>query len=77
MTPRFFKSFILVNIFIIPTNLFEPFIRFFRKTSVITMATLLGQLSLRLPVVSLQLRVQQELEGRTGETDSEADEDDG
>src|ERR1700683_1087093 len=40
MTPRFFKSFILVNIFIIPTNLFEPFIRFFRKTSVITAATL-------------------------------------
>src|ERR1700677_413934 len=40
MTPRFFKSFILVNIFIIPTNLYEPFIRFFRKTSVITAATL-------------------------------------
>src|ERR1700677_5287170 len=39
MTPRVFKSFILVNIFIIPTNLFEPFIRFFRKTSVITAAT--------------------------------------
>src|ERR1700728_2321134 len=40
MTPRFFKSFILVNIFIILTNLFETFIRFFRKTSVITVATL-------------------------------------
>src|ERR1700683_1429935 len=40
MTPRFFKSFILVNIFIILTNLFDTFIRFFRKTSVITVATL-------------------------------------
>jgi hypothetical protein len=40
MTPWFFKSFILVNIFIILTNLFETFILFFRKTSVITKATL-------------------------------------
>ena len=38
--PAVFKSFILVNIFIILTNLFETFIRFFRKTSVITVATL-------------------------------------
>ena len=41
MTPRFFKLFILVNIFIILMNLFETFIRFFRETSVITTATLL------------------------------------
>jgi hypothetical protein len=38
---------------------------------------MLGQLSLRLQVLSPQLCAQQELEGRTGETDSEADEDDG
>src|ERR1700685_2158553 len=40
MTPRFFKSFILVNIFKILTNLFLTFIRFFRKTSAIAVATL-------------------------------------
>ena len=39
MTPCFFKSFILVNIFIILTNLFETFIRFFQKTLTITVAT--------------------------------------
>src|SRR6202050_2310385 len=31
MTLRFFKLFMLVNIFIILTNLFETFIRFFSK----------------------------------------------
>ena len=40
MTPWFFTSFILVNIFRIPTNLFWTLIRFFRKTSAIAMATL-------------------------------------
>ena len=40
MTPRFFKSSISVNIFIILTNLFKTFIHFFRKTSVMTAATL-------------------------------------
>src|ERR1700683_1649973 len=44
MTPRFFTSFILVNIFRIPTNLFQTLIRFFRKTSAIATATLLGGL---------------------------------
>ena len=42
MTPRFFTSFILVNIFKILTNLFLTFIPFFRKTSAIAAATLDG-----------------------------------
>ena len=42
MTPRFFTSFILVNIFKIPTNLFLTLIRFLRKTSAIAVATLAG-----------------------------------
>ena len=42
MTPRFFKSFILVNIFKILTNLFLTFSRCFRKTSAIAAATLPG-----------------------------------
>ena|SRR5882762_9984974 len=42
MTPRFFMSYILVNIFRILTNLFETLIPFFRKTSVIAVATLLA-----------------------------------
>ena len=41
MTPRFFKSFILVNIFKILTNLFLTFIPFVRKTSAIAAATLI------------------------------------
>ena len=40
MTPQFFKSFILINILIILTNLLQTFIHFFRKTLVITAATL-------------------------------------
>src|SRR6202050_2399882 len=40
MTPQFFTSFILVNIFKIPTNLFLTLIQFFRKTSAIATATL-------------------------------------
>ena len=45
MTPRFFTSSIFVNIFKIPTNLFQTLILFLRKTSVITMATLGGNLA--------------------------------
>ena len=41
MTLWFFMSYILVNIFRILTNLFETLIPFFRKTSVIAVATLL------------------------------------
>jgi hypothetical protein len=40
MTPRFFMSYILVNIFRILANLFETLIPFFRKTSAIATATL-------------------------------------
>src|SRR5882762_2277654 len=48
MTPRFFMSYILVNIFRILMNLFETLIPFFRKTSVIAAATLIIQLKVLL-----------------------------